>query len=313
MFRVISCVLTSIVLLLVVSVAAQAQFTVDGSIFSDDFPGSALSGWDTSVFYGPGTTQTVHDSLLDQNTPVSGENYVTKILTFPDTSSWAGEVRFQVPSGATLSTPVAGTGSYEIFTMNASGWGHAGAAMNLREDGSGASGSTYSLLYSPEYTYVATLNKGQFYTAAVDRKSDDTVDIYLDGVFMGTEDAWGPSTIADFILVGDGRSGDVSGQVQFDWVKVGVPLPPPPGDADGDYDVDADDAAIVAANWQQTIGGGASVGDFNGDGDVNDIDATIMAANWGVGTAAAVPEPSVAFGLLILGLAALAAVNRRRS
>ena len=88
---------------------------------------------------------------------------------------------------------------------------------------------------------------------------------------------------------------------------------PVPGDADGDGDVDAADAEILAAYWQQTaIDGGASVGDFNGDRDVNDIDATIMAANWGVGTAAAVPEPSVAFGLLILALAALAAVNRRR-
>ena len=37
----------------------------------------------------------------------------------------------------------------------------------------------------------------------------------------------------------------------------------------------------MAANWQQSVAGGAADGDFNGDGVVDDKDATIMAANWG--------------------------------
>ena len=85
-----------------------------------------------------------------------------------------------------------------------------------------------------------------------------------------------------------------------------------PGDTDGDGDVDAADAATLAGHWQQTIAGGYSVGDFNGDGDVDDIDATILATNW-TGSSAAVPEPSTATLLLMLGVLGLAMRRRRAS
>ena len=69
----------------------------------------------------------------------------------------------------------------------------------------------------------------------------------------------------------------------------------------------------MAANWQQTIAGGAGVGDFDGDGDVDDADATVLAANWGVGVPpAAVPEPQSLL-LLVIGAACLGIIRKVRS
>ncbi len=84
---------------------------------------------------------------------------------------------------------------------------------------------------------------------------------------------------------------------------------PGPGDANYDGSVDSDDAAILAANWQNS--GGWLQGDFTGDGLVDDTDATILAANWGVGTAASVPEP----GMAVVLISALVAILfwRKRS
>ena len=106
----------------------------------------------------------------------------------------------------------------------------------------------------------------------------------------------------------------------FDWFdlsyKLTSLLPAIPGDASGDRKVDASDAAILADNWQYGVTPPTdatwAMGDFNGDYKVDDIDATILATNWQRGVLAAVPEPSVAFGLLCLGLATLAAICRRR-
>ena len=93
-----------------------------------------------------------------------------------------------------------------------------------------------------------------------------------------------------------------------------APDSPPriPGDADNDGDVDADDAAILAGNWLQNVAGGYDMGDFDEDGYVDDIDATLMATNWGVGTAAAVPEPSTIGLLLMLGAFGVALRQRYR-
>ncbi len=233
MFRVISCVLTSIVLLLVVSVAAQAQFTVDGSIFSDDFPGSALgAGYNLDVFYGT-TSRTIHDSLLDILDPATGDGagyLTTDPLTFPDPDVWAVEVRFQVPLGTTMVTPTAGSTMYELISVQAVAWAPTGGFMGIRQDVNGAAASTYDLIYglfTP--TIIANLNKGQFYTIAVDRKSNDMVDIYLDGDWLIEKPAEGPTEIPNFLLLGDGNGAELSGHLQIDFVNVGVGVVPEPG------------------------------------------------------------------------------------
>ena len=85
-----------------------------------------------------------------------------------------------------------------------------------------------------------------------------------------------------------------------------------PGDADLDGVVDDADAAALANNWQTGPGATWAMGDFNEDGFVNDLDATILATNWGAVAQAAVPEPSVLAGLVVLMLAGLLASVRRR-
>ena len=93
-----------------------------------------------------------------------------------------------------------------------------------------------------------------------------------------------------------------------------------PGDANNDGKVDGSDATILAGNWLAGVDGVVEatwgMGDFNDDKKVDDLDATILAVNWQTGVtaaAAAVPEPSVSFGLLCLGLATLTTILRRRA
>ncbi len=92
------------------------------------------------------------------------------------------------------------------------------------------------------------------------------------------------------------------------------PEPPPiPGDTNGDDVVNGADAAILASFWQQAVTqGDVGQGDFNNDGWCNDLDATILAANWGIGTAAAVPEPTV-LSLLLGAILALGLFRRNRA
>jgi internalin A len=79
-----------------------------------------------------------------------------------------------------------------------------------------------------------------------------------------------------------------------------------PGDANGDGWVNSSDATILAGNWQASTDGSPratwSMGDFNYDGQVDASDATILASNWQTHTVASatVPEPATLSMLLVL-------------
>ncbi len=90
------------------------------------------------------------------------------------------------------------------------------------------------------------------------------------------------------------------------------PAPSIPGDTNHDGRVDATDAAVVAANWGQSVSGKASDGDFDGDGTVGPADASILAAHWSPspGEETAVPEPSTS--VLLLFAVFLTFLSRRR-
>jgi len=109
------------------------------------------------------------------------------------------------------------------------------------------------------------------------------------------------------------RDRGAANSLQFSEIQFfGTSTEPRPGDADGDGVVNAVDAAILAANWLQSVTGKATDGDFNGDGVVDDLDASILAANWHyTGTSAAVPEPASGL-LLLVGVVAGALVAYRR-
>ncbi len=87
----------------------------------------------------------------------------------------------------------------------------------------------------------------------------------------------------------------------------------PGGDADLNGVVNSSDLNAVGINWLAS-GKVYSEGDFNGDGQVTAADLNILGVNWlaDVSVAAAaqsVPEPS---GVLLVGLAGIAALLRRR-
>jgi probable HAF family extracellular repeat protein len=91
-----------------------------------------------------------------------------------------------------------------------------------------------------------------------------------------------------------------------------------PGDANGDGTVDINDLTIVLAHYNQT-GQTWADGEFTGDGTVDINDLTIVLAHYGdtvgssaAGNPSAAPEPAGAVLLVCGGLAALAAVLRRR-
>ena len=92
--------------------------------------------------------------------------------------------------------------------------------------------------------------------------------------------------------------------------NIGVPYVP--GDSDLDGDVDSVDLNALGINWQRDNVTTYEDGDFNGDGLANAVDLNSIGVNWqhGVPAAAAVvPEPSS--GLLVL-IAGLALLRRRR-
>ena len=86
-----------------------------------------------------------------------------------------------------------------------------------------------------------------------------------------------------------------------------------PGDVNFDHIVNGQDIAVLASNWLHT--GFHGPGDANGDGIVNGQDIAIIASNWlhasggGVGSGAAVPEPST---LILAAVGGLAMLPRRR-
>ena len=85
------------------------------------------------------------------------------------------------------------------------------------------------------------------------------------------------------------------------------------GDSNLDGTVNGADLNAVLANYNKT-GGLWYQGDFNYDGTVNGADLNTVLANYNqhLSVGVAVPEPST-LALLLIGLAALACVARRRS
>ena len=86
------------------------------------------------------------------------------------------------------------------------------------------------------------------------------------------------------------------------------------GDADLDGQVNAADLNALALNWRADDAISWAQGDFNGDRLVNAIDLNDLALNWRSGSAqaSAVPEPSSAWLLAMVGLVTLVGCRRAR-
>ena len=210
--------------------------------------------------------------------------------------------------------------------------------------GGTATGGEYRLLVDNDSLYGILWNSGGYaaqiqipineatdwHSVSFTWKEGEGTSLTLDGVTstMANTHALGDFTsgVDQNVLGGYPSGGD--GSFLFDGMTRNVVISdtytpasaPIPGDANSDGKVDGSDVTILAGNWQTGVDGMVEatweMGDFNGDKKVDGSDVTILAGNWqtGVTTAAtAVPEPSVAFGLLCLGLASLTAIIRRRA
>jgi len=67
-----------------------------------------------------------------------------------------------------------------------------------------------------------SLARGQWYTVVLHHRSDDMVDIFLDGVFVTRKPALTGAGLPTYISIGDG-SGSISADYELDYVSAGYP------------------------------------------------------------------------------------------
>ena len=230
--------------------SAQAAVYVDGSVFSDDFPGSALgSHWTTEI--GGAGSATVASSVVTFDSVgggyPGGGDYASiwgssaYLSGLGSSTDWGAEVRFKVPGhlftivAGEVASPYHKPRNWRLLDGRVAG-DQLGRAIDLRvlKDGTGADGATYSLGWAGDdwpdndlrdATVIATLNKDQWYTAVLHRKSDGNVDIYLDDSLISTQSVLSVAN-PDFFRLGDGGS-YVGGIMEVDYIKAGGFVPEP--------------------------------------------------------------------------------------
>ena len=234
---------------LLATTSAQAAISVGTDVFSDDFPGSALaSNWTTEVDTTGSITVASSVVTFDSTTYPSGSFYCsiwgsdTDLSGLGSSTDWGAEVRFKVPGNlATIvayeeDSPYDKPREWKLLAGQEAGGSQLGRAIDLRllKDGTGADGATYSLGWAGDDwpdnefrdpTVIATLNKDQWYTAVLHRKSDGNVDIYLDDSLISTQSV---ITVAnpDFFMLGE-RGSYMAGIMEVDYIKVGAFIPEP--------------------------------------------------------------------------------------
>ncbi len=221
-----------------VTSSAKAALYVDGSVFSDDFDGSTFSpSWNVTVWgggactvAGDGTAIIASDSPLSAGAVLWSDNDLLSGLG----DDYGFEVRFKVGSltgeNATRdwilmqgrdNVPASGDwgGSWNVLGIdfrlnpydddhfNLDWWGWDGSS---RIPSAVASG----LLY------------GEWHTVIGHRKTDDTVDIYLNDNLVGNKPViWDVNPTV--LMAGDAAGGD-AGLVTYDYMRVGSVVVPEP-------------------------------------------------------------------------------------
>ena len=215
---------------------------VDGSIFFDHFPGTALDSgkWPAGDGFNGGGTVTVDSSLLTVATVLNTAYMVRSSsatpLIFPVPTDWAAEALFRMTG--TLQSNDGASGQLNahseiILAGNLSG-DFRSRGFDLRAVQSGATNSDVFDLGWYGFDNSGTraplilatgLNKDQFYTVSAHRKSDNTVDIYLNDGLIGTQ----PLIVANpaHLQLGDySPSSRIAATLALDYVSVGNFVPP---------------------------------------------------------------------------------------
>ncbi len=216
------------------SQAAQASLLSNNSIFFDDFSSysaannvpnnatnTAVGPWDA---YSDGSNAgiTFDGNVVVMRQQSSGNARLRSPgIVFP--ADYAAEVRFNL----TGSTPT-GADAWELF--DTARLGNGGVELGAAQDAGGPGSATYNLTWGagdgiPVIIPLQNLTKGTFYTVTGHKKSDGSVDVYLDGALISTQSVTAPNTPIDFFM--GSTHGAVNGFLTVDYVSVGNFVPEP--------------------------------------------------------------------------------------
>ena len=186
---------------------AMAVPVSDGSIFFDDFTGAAGAlttadpRWDQvdGTITLDGTTLATHSDNLSGI--VGGRSVLLDFSSAPN--EWIATARFQI--NGTLNTT--STRQYHILSgstdrspLGSDLWESIGFDVRAEEvaGNTAGTGSTFNLRWfgwdnindtrvTSSISGASALNKGEFYTLTLHRKSDDMIDIYLEDTLIDTK------------------------------------------------------------------------------------------------------------------------------
>ena len=212
--------------MLALSGAVQASLLPTGSVFDDEFTTLNTTTWpNPSNASVSGGFLTLSDTTIEQYAAVnSADNILSGLGT---STNWAAEIRFAV-TGA-MSAPA--NQSFLLLTgISGTTWTATGVDLRLLQDSTGVNGSTYSLGWlgwdgsngSRVATVITTLTKGTTYVVDAVRKSNGTVDIYLNDALIANKAAIGTANPTK-LYIGDEASGAIyANDVKIDYVRVGI-------------------------------------------------------------------------------------------
>ncbi|NLF07150.1 MAG: FecR domain-containing protein, partial [Pirellulaceae bacterium] len=219
------------------SMLSDQSFAIDGRVFQDDFDGTSIDAAKWSLVLKHDGSISVAEGASNVNSGSSlvktlAWMYSTEPLEFGKVSTdWWLEIRFKIEGPLASSTfsavrdwIVCAGGSGPVKNMSIRGF-------DIRAMQRGpVDGDAYDLgWYGWDGTnenriptaIARKLEKGRYYTAAIHRKPDQTVDIYLGGRLIANRqliDAANPVVL----LCGD-KSVMVGGRQTTDYVKIGTP------------------------------------------------------------------------------------------
>lgn len=224
-------------------VSAASAETIDGSIFSEDFA-NLTSQWTTKAQAGGGTA-TVADGKATLKTTARLDTIVLMTNSALDFTSspddWWLETSFNLI--AATESDARPTESYRQWVLLSGSDSTASPPAPLNYVGgfdlraiTGESGDTYQLgwygwdnLDENRYPVAlgsgVTLTKNAFHNVKLHRMSDGNVDIYLNDVKIDTKSLIG-GVNPKILWMGD-YTGAVTGEVVYDYVRIGQPVPEP--------------------------------------------------------------------------------------
>lgn len=212
--------------------STQAGFAVGSSVFSEEFKGTSLDSdkWDATV--GGSGAITVGGGVAAFVTGAADTAYMGSRGSLDFSSSpdnWGAEIKFQV-NGVYSSWEYRNYVLLDgLTTATTNGWTNQGFDLRLiRQDSTHFNLGWNGWDNDEEYRQPTILGEGYedgiSHVAQVHRKTDGTVDIYMDGTLIGKQTLIN-GVNPTMLRIGD-ITGSVEGNIALDYVRIGaVPEP----------------------------------------------------------------------------------------